>query len=43
VGKCLEIRRKLLANPSQANCDWGISESLAMVKSVRNEFHKSLN
>ena len=23
--KCLDIRRKLLANPSQANCDWNIS------------------
>ena len=23
--KCLEIRRKLLANPSQVNYDWGIS------------------
>mgnify|MGYP006890298705 CR=1 FL=1 len=23
--KCLEIRRKLLANPSQANCKWGIT------------------
>jgi len=23
--KCLEIRRKLLATPSQANCNWGIT------------------
>ena len=26
--KCLEIRRKLLAKPSQAYCDWGIRGSV---------------
>ena len=33
VRKCLEMRRKLLANTSQANCDWGIR--------VRTLYYKS--
>ena len=40
--KCLEISRKLIANPSQANCDWAVSDAYIPIKVRQNIFQSEL-